>query len=572
MKHKLLPLLFVLLLNATSGLIAQPHTADIFAKLETANDNKQKVNLLNDLAFRYFGFINDSAKIVLDEAMKLSEEEQYIYGIVRTLIGYAYFEITNDNYPQCIFYLDEAMSYYDQIEKKKLYGSCYNAYGIAYNELGEYDKALKYYQMAYDNMVDQGRDASPILANIGIIYNKQFNFSKGLEYFNKALGGAEKIENPYQIIGIREAIATSYAEMKEYKKAISEYKKIIALAENVGIKETKALAYGNLGRSYYYDDDMENAIVFLEKGIKIFRETNENKSLISDLCILGEIYAKKNKLQKAKNLLTEAEQIASEIGTTDKLAAVLESWAVYFEESGEYIKSIDSYKKFVRLNDSLYAEKQNSKIALLETKFNFRQQKKEIELLNAENKLQVEKAQRHKQRANFFIMLGILLIGIVVLVFLQYRKTKRTNRQLTKKNLELMKAENKNDELKKSASNYADAHKDELVEKVENIMIQEKVFTNPGITIDDLAAKLNTNRSYLSQIINRHFNSNFKSYINTHRISEARRLLVNPEFKNFTIEAIATEVGFGSKSVFNETFKRETGLTPSVFQRNAIAN
>ncbi len=147
------------------------------------------------------------------------------------------------------------------------------------------------------------------------------------------------------------------------------------------------------------------------------------------------------------------------------------------------------------------------------------------------------KPSRHKQKANFFVAGMALLLIILLLIIFQYIKTKKVNRSLTLKNLELMK--------------------------------QDKIYTKTKITIDDLATKLNTNRSYLSQIINSHFKTNYRSFINSYRISEARRLLVNPSFENHTIEAIATEVGFGSKSVFNEIFKRETGITPSVFQRNA---
>lgn len=572
MKTRLNCIIFAICLAIAQSLSGQPPTADIYTKLDTVKGTSTEVNLLNDLAFRYFGFYNDSAKIVLDKAMDLSEKDQYIYGIARTLIGFAYFELTNENYPQSIFYLDEAMRYYDQIENKKLFGSGYNAYGIAYNELGEYDEALRYYQMAYDNLVEQGRDASPVLANIGIIYNKQFNFDKGLDYFKKALQGAEKNENPYQIIGIRESIATSYAEINAYHKAISQYHKVIALAKKVNLNETLALAYGNLGKAYYNAGKTDSAIIFLEKGIKLLRTLEKVKPLVNDLCKLSEIFTKTNKPVAAKELLEEAEKLTGELGTLDSKITMLETKAIYFENTGKDKMAIEAYKAAIELNDSLYAEKQNAAIAMLETKFNFRQQKKEIELLNFENKLHIAENKRQKQRVNFLVALGVLLLGIAILIYLQYRKTKQSNKQLTLKNLELMRAETKNNELKNSISTYADAHKDELLDKIENIMRQEKIFTNPKITIDEMAAKLNTNRSYLSQTINAHFKSNFKSFINNHRIGEARRLLANPAFKNYTIEAIAGEVGFGSKSVFNETFKRETGITPSVFQRNAISN
>jgi AraC-like DNA-binding protein len=80
-----------------------------------------------------------------------------------------------------------------------------------------------------------------------------------------------------------------------------------------------------------------------------------------------------------------------------------------------------------------------------------------------------------------------------------------------------------------------------------------------------LAEKLNTNKSYLSQVINEYFRKNFSTFVNEYRVKEASRLLLEKESENYTIEAIANSVGFKSKSAFNSAFKKFTGITPSYF-------
>jgi len=549
--------------------LAQSPTADLLKKIDNSENYKEKANLWNELAFTYFNFNTDSAKIVLDLAHQSALDNEYVYGIARTLIGFGYYEITSDNYPACINYLDEAMAYYDQIEKKKLFGSAYNAYGIAYQAVAEYDKALDYYQKAYDNMIEQGRDASPMLGNMGNIHNELFNFEKGLEYFNRGLEGAKKTGNPYLILQFKTNIATAYADMKQYTKAISMYHEVIPEALKLGMEEQVALAYGNAGMAFYYLNQYDSAAYYIQKAIPMLTDLNKTTYLIFDLKVLGEINAKKGLFDKAKTNLEEAEKLAEELGSIDKLSGVYISWAVYFEEKGDFRQALVYQRKYSVLNDSVHSEEQQSKIARLETKFNFREQQKEIKLLNAETQLQSAEISKQKLKAKFSIAGAILLLIILLLIIFQYIKTKKVNRSLTLKNLELMKAEESNETLTEESQNYADAHKDDVLVKMEKLMKQEKIYTTSKITIDDLANKLNTNRSYLSQIINGHFKSNFKSFINSYRISEARRLLVNPEYKNYTMEAISVEVGFGSKSVFNEIFKRETGITPSVFQRNA---
>jgi AraC-like DNA-binding protein len=71
-------------------------------------------------------------------------------------------------------------------------------------------------------------------------------------------------------------------------------------------------------------------------------------------------------------------------------------------------------------------------------------------------------------------------------------------------------------------------------------------------------------------VINENLGSNFYNLINKYRINEAQGLILSPEKSKLKLEAIAYDVGFKSKSTFNEAFKRNTGLTPSQFRKNAL--
>ena len=66
-------------------------------------------------------------------------------------------------------------------------------------------------------------------------------------------------------------------------------------------------------------------------------------------------------------------------------------------------------------------------------------------------------------------------------------------------------------------------------------------------------------------------NKNFYDLINGYRVDEAKRLLVNPENKNYTILSVGFEAGFNSKTTFNTVFKKFTGLTPTDFREQQKA-
>ena len=57
----------------------------------------------------------------------------------------------------------------------------------------------------------------------------------------------------------------------------------------------------------------------------------------------------------------------------------------------------------------------------------------------------------------------------------------------------------------------------------------------------------------------------FNNFVNEYRVKEVRKRLINSESNNYSIEGIAKSVGFHSKSTFNASFKKCTGVTPSFF-------
>ena len=76
--------------------------------------------------------------------------------------------------------------------------------------------------------------------------------------------------------------------------------------------------------------------------------------------------------------------------------------------------------------------------------------------------------------------------------------------------------------------------------------------------------------SHLSQTINELLGQSFSDFVNSYRIEEAKRKLVDPACKHLSVLGIAEEVGFNSKSSFNSVFKKHTAMTPSEFRtRNA---
>ncbi len=112
--------------------------------------------------------------------------------------------------------------------------------------------------------------------------------------------------------------------------------------------------------------------------------------------------------------------------------------------------------------------------------------------------------------------------------------------------------------------------RDELapyVIKLEAAMTEQKLFTNPTLSLSDLAVAIEIKPYQLTQILNRILKQSFNDYVNTFRVKEAIRMIESKNYDHYTLLSIAYESGFNSKATFNRIIKKMTGKSPNEIKR-----
>lgn len=106
--------------------------------------------------------------------------------------------------------------------------------------------------------------------------------------------------------------------------------------------------------------------------------------------------------------------------------------------------------------------------------------------------------------------------------------------------------------------------KNEVIRHAVRRWIEQKRFLCADITLDTLAQELNTNRFYLSRHINSEYKQNFRSWINSLRIGEAKKLMESDH--SLTVLDIVERIGVVSLSTFYRQFSALTGMTPQEYR------
>ena len=528
--------------------------------LNKTNVDTVKLRLMNELAVEYY-YINPDSSLyyslqVVEKGTLLNTDRGRTSSINR--IGLLYLD--QANYEEANKYFFQALAIAEEKNNYLEIAYLYNNIGISYSEQKDIEntekyltQALKYYNKADSNKADIGI----IYNNLSIIAQDKNDFEKQLEYLNKALESYKKSNDSLNIAISNINLASYYRNKNDNKKAISITKQAKELLIRLNSPPYIAKANISLALNYIDLEDYEEALNYL----------------------------------KQCDLICENNNIPAVEMNCNKVYSDL------YEKKSNYKLAYQHYNKYSSIKDSLLNEKKQKQISELNVKYETVKKDKEIAVLNKQKELDNEKINTQKKLLIGLIILVSLIVIFSVVLFLLNRRQLLSYKDLVKKNIEIIEKEKeiekvestKENKKQKVISEIAKEHPEvskidedpekythstlntEQKEKLSAIVLlsmkKDKLFLNQNLTINSLAKEIGINRTYLSQVINEFFNKNFSSFVNEFRIKEASKSLIDD--KNITIEAVAFDVGFKSKSAFNNAFKQYTGVTPSFFIKNA---
>lgn len=237
------------------------------------------------------------------------------------------------------------------------------------------------------------------------------------------------------------------------------------------------------------------------------------------------------------------------------------------------------YDKFLRMKDGL----ENSIGYGNVEKLDFLS---EIDKIN--NDVEKMSLRRQEERRQRIIVTAILIVVLVVLIalFWGYLNLRRHHRNLFKRNEEMMrmaaqhkllreqwedekKTDKEDDEEDKEISDKEDLKR--IYARVLTVMEGSKEIFEPGFSLHDLSKIVKVSVRNVSKAINTCHDTNFPQLLNEFRIREVMRIMHSGEAENLTIEGIAEQAGFRSRTSFSNLFKKTTGLTPAEYRKMASA-
>ena len=595
MFKKICPILFILFYFSVSLYSQNQTTIDsLKQELKTTIDT-QRVNILLDISRLYFHTKKDSslqyaelAKIDVEQLNSVSHaaEVYYLLGVI---------SVFTEKYIDAEFYLQKAKKIYKKTGNKGGLIRCFDKIGLIYLKKSNFPKAIECYTDELTLAEEVGNKSAQAYSinNIAIVYYKEKNYDVALEYYLKAFDINKQISNKQGIALGYNNIGEIYKIRKSYKIALNYYLEALNIFEEINYKSGIAYSSCNLCEIYLSTNEIEQAKESILYAKNIFEKLNDSYGLAEVYNNLGEIYCEQKNYTQAIKYFQHSQRYANRIGSSDQIIDNYLKLSILFQEKDDFSEALYYYKKYSEERENIFNSSKSQIINQLKINYETEKKDKKIGILSREAKLNKLKNTQHKRVILIQIISLIFLLTVSIIILIQKRNKNHAFKELVKRNLEIMNTNNemvgtkikyekllkeynkknkissvdKSDKYDKSP--LTEVHKQELFDELILLMEEEKYYLERNINLTKISKLLETNNLYLSQVINQKTNFNFNSLINSYRINESRKLLTNSNFSHYSIEGIAKEVGFKSKSTFNTAFKKFTGVTPSFFRKQA---
>jgi len=233
---------------------------------------------------------------------------------------------------------------------QKAQATALSNYGYIYQDLGEIEKALSYYDEAGEiqQQIDDQKGLGNTFNNIGTIYDSQGNVPKALEFYQRALLIRKETGDKKNLAGSFNNIGFIYMAQGDYDKALEYFLKAYEMFEEVGNKKGISFVVNNIGGIYFKQGNAVKAIVYYEKSLKIRREIGNKGGVANSLNNLGEMYRHQGKYEKAAGYYEEALAMFEEIGEKIGIAYVSYSIGMMYNDIEDiengYLYALKSYQ------------------------------------------------------------------------------------------------------------------------------------------------------------------------------------------------------------------------------------
>ncbi len=464
----------------------------------------------------------------------------------------------------------------------------------------EYPEALNLYIQAMEKAAAEGNDANYIACTgyVGNIYDAFGDSKSSVAYYLKGYAAACRLGDTRLQSSFLSNIVTAYTRMGDVGSAKRYYRLFQNMPGDKNDKHYLYYLYYEKARILTAENRYEEALREHRRALRLATDRHMEPMLqLFQMSEIGNLYVRCGMNGAAVDMGDSCVAMARRLGSGELLVNAYKMLADAYSQLRAHDSARHYRELYFSLNDSVYNIKKFYDARYRLSEYESREHNAQLSLLNQRIRMQV------------YVIGGVaaFLMLIAVFAYVICRKNRHltiTQRLLIEKNNDLEARERQNRRLleeyleqlrggeddarsadatdaapaasaqpRAAAPCLRDTEEKKLLSRIDAILNDMTMIANPEFNLQMLADAAGSNTSYVSHVINANYQKNFKTLLNERRIREACHKLTDREqHRSYTMQVVYEAVGYTNAASFIRAFKRVYGMTPSEYQRVALAD
>ncbi len=423
-KTTLKPLLSVLFALAATFVQAQSKLDSLETELRKTSTDSVKVLLLHQLSDenRFVDFSKSQSYI--NQALKLSEDKNWEWAKAETYKRLSWLATLHGDYTTALKYDNLRLPLTIAMQDSVQIAGALNYLGNTYFNLGEYDDAYYYFTQSYrvTRAENDSLQLTIALHNVGTVFKELGQYEVALNHLELSQKISKMVKDADGEAYSLDEIGGVYLQKKEYEEA---EKKLLASLEitkqrNIQVLEPKTL--NKLAHLYFERGELDKSLAYFDSTSRFYKRSTNNFGLAETSLGTGKVYLKQGKYAEAMKLFEQTLATAQQMNARTLEIDCFRELSKLYEQKGDFRKSLDYYKNFKTLQDSLYSQDMMTK--LYQDQLRFETETKDVEIA-ALSKANSQRSGELKRREFIFNILVVTTVLTVILLFTVYRSGQR---------------------------------------------------------------------------------------------------------------------------------------------------
>lgn len=347
------------------------------------------------------------------------------------------------DYPEAVKNFKLALKSYEQAGNKLWTANTYNNLGSTFEQQGNYPEALRYYLEGLKilNETENKQLSSILHFNVGGIYSHTLNYPEALKNFKIYLAISEEIGVKGNIARAHVAIGEINEKQGNDSDALKNYSVAQKTFIETGDQALLAGVYNSTGGLYLHQSNYSEALKNFNAAADILQEIGANEELSVSYIHIGDILSRQATLEKdpaPRNLKYKKAIVILDKGLTlAKNTGVRENIKLGYKVLSEIYKGLNDYKKaleyhdlYVEVKDSLMNNEVTRKLELQRTQYEV---DKSVEEEKIKNQAALAKQKAEHKRKNELLIAGFAILAIILfLIALLIRQSNQKKRAVEK--------------------------------------------------------------------------------------------------------------------------------------------